>query len=84
MGWGAQSRESPGWPGFVNPGGNRAQQRCRAVPGGGSEDQGKDGAWTADGSGNYVTIWRRQGNGSWKVAVDIGNADPVAPPSGRR
>lgn len=23
--------------------------------------------------GNYVTIWRRQSDGSWKVAVDIGN-----------
>jgi uncharacterized protein (TIGR02246 family) len=23
--------------------------------------------------GNYVTIWRRQPDGSWKAAVDIGN-----------
>jgi ketosteroid isomerase-like protein len=48
-----------------------------------SRARGKDGAWTADGSGNYVTIWRRQGDGSWKVAVDIGNADPVARPPAR-
>lgn len=25
------------------------------------------------GRGNYVTIWRRQSDGSWKVAADIGN-----------
>ena len=25
------------------------------------------------GRGNYVTIWRRQSDGTWKVAVDIGN-----------
>ena len=24
-------------------------------------------------SGTYVTIWRKQNDGSWKVAVDIGN-----------
>ncbi len=23
--------------------------------------------------GNYVTLWRRQSDGSWKVALDIGN-----------
>ena len=65
MGWGARSRESPDGFGFVNPGGIGAQQRCRAVR-----------VMAADGAGNYVTIWRRQGDGSWKVAVDIGNADP--------
>ena len=27
------------------------------------------------GTGNYVTIWRKQADGSWKVAVDIGNND---------
>ena len=26
--------------------------------------------------GSYVTIWRKQGDGSWKVVLDIGNADP--------
>jgi len=25
------------------------------------------------GRGNYVTIWRRQPDGTWKVTVDIGN-----------
>jgi ketosteroid isomerase-like protein len=27
--------------------------------------------------GSYVTIWRKQGDGTWKVVLDIGNADPV-------
>jgi len=26
-------------------------------------------------TGSYVTIWRRQPDGQWKVAVDIGNPD---------
>lgn len=25
--------------------------------------------------GNYVTIWRKQKDGSWKAAVDIGNSE---------
>lgn len=25
--------------------------------------------------GNYVTIWRKQADGSWKAAVDIGNPE---------
>jgi ketosteroid isomerase-like protein len=25
--------------------------------------------------GNYVTIWRKQPDGSWKAAVDIGNPE---------
>jgi ketosteroid isomerase-like protein len=30
--------------------------------------------------GNYVTIWQKQRDGSWKVAVDIGNDDaPTGP-----
>ncbi len=34
----------------------------------------------ATGSGSYVTIWRRMEDGTWKVAVDIGNPDqPVVP-----
>ncbi len=28
--------------------------------------------------GSYVTIWRRQADGSWKVVLDVGNADPPA------
>ncbi len=31
--------------------------------------------------GNYVTIWHKQRDGSWKAAVDIGNDD--APPGPR-
>ncbi len=27
-------------------------------------------------TGSYVTIWRRDGDGSWKVALDVGNPDP--------
>jgi ketosteroid isomerase-like protein len=27
------------------------------------------------GTGNYVTIWRKEGDGSWKVMVNIGNLD---------
>jgi ketosteroid isomerase-like protein len=45
---------------------------------------GRDGRWAADGSGNYVTIWRRQPDGSWKVAVDIGNQDAPPPDSAQR
>jgi len=26
--------------------------------------------------GNYVTIWRKDAGGVWRVAVDIGNSDP--------
>jgi len=44
---------------------------------------GKDGGWTVEGTGSYVTIWRRRGDGSWKVAVDIGNQDAPPPDSGR-
>jgi ketosteroid isomerase-like protein len=27
--------------------------------------------------GTYVTIWRKQGDGTWKVVLDVGNADPA-------
>ncbi len=27
------------------------------------------------GSGNYLTVWRKDEGGDWKVAVDIGNSD---------
>ena len=37
-----------------------------------------DGGTTSSASGNYVTIWRRDPDGSWKVAVDIGNKDAAA------
>ena len=44
--------------------------------------RGRDGAWAPEGTGNYVTIWRRQEDGSWKVAVDIGNTDAPRPRAG--
>jgi ketosteroid isomerase-like protein len=28
------------------------------------------------GYGKYVTIWRKQRDGSWKLALDIGNSNP--------
>ena len=34
------------------------------------------------GEGRYVSIWRRQEDGSWKVVMDLGN--PVDPGSERR
>lgn len=35
----------------------------------------KDSTVTTHGS--YVTIWRKQGDGTWKVVLDIGNSDPA-------
>lgn len=29
-------------------------------------------------TGKYLTVWRKQPDGSWKVAADIGNDDPPA------
>jgi len=31
---------------------------------------------TATLRGTYVTVWRKQGDGTWKVVLDVGNADP--------
>ena len=36
-----------------------------------SKSQAADGT-TQEGSGNYVTIWRKEG-GKWKVVFDLGN-----------
>ena len=30
-------------------------------------------------TGMYVSIWRRQANGEWKVEMDLGN--PITPPT---
>jgi ketosteroid isomerase-like protein len=30
--------------------------------------------------GSYVTIWRKQADGAWKVVLDVGNADPAPTP----
>ena len=31
--------------------------------------------------GSYVTIWRKQPDGTWKVALDIGSFVPLKPPA---
>jgi ketosteroid isomerase-like protein len=31
-------------------------------------------------TGTYVTIWERQADGSWKVALDVGSPDPEPRP----
>jgi len=38
----------------------------------------KDGTLVTRGS--YVTIWRKQADGSWKVVLDVGNPDPAPDP----
>jgi ketosteroid isomerase-like protein len=38
--------------------------------------RGPAGSKAVTGTGNYVTLWKRQADGSWKVALDIGNSDP--------
>lgn len=30
--------------------------------------------------GNYLTVWHKQNDGSWKFSYDIGNRDPVQAP----
>jgi ketosteroid isomerase-like protein len=45
-----------------------------------SEVRGPDGALQRS-EGLYVSIWRRQADGSWKVVMDLGN--PTSPPPGR-
>lgn len=42
-----------------------------------SEGVGPDGE-PRTGQGRYVSIWRRQPDGSWKVVMDLGN--PTGPP----
>ena len=37
------------------------------------------GAAVMNDSGKYVVIWARQGDGSWKLAVDIWNSDLPMP-----
>lgn len=37
------------------------------------------GADVVNDSGKYVVIWKRQGDGSWKLAVDIWNSDLPMP-----
>ncbi|TMB25266.1 MAG: DUF4440 domain-containing protein [Deltaproteobacteria bacterium] len=36
---------------------------------------------TPDGErrGKYITIWRKQADGTWKVSADLGNQGPLAP-----
>ncbi|HSM61388.1 MAG TPA: DUF4440 domain-containing protein, partial [Longimicrobiales bacterium] len=42
-----------------------------------SEGPGPDGE-VRTGQGRYVSVWRRQADGSWKVVMDLGN--PTAAP----
>ena len=39
-----------------------------------------DGSVTIRSTGRYLTIWRRQPDGSWKVELDTGNSDPKPSP----
>jgi uncharacterized protein (TIGR02246 family) len=41
------------------------------------ERTARRGDSTVTRRGSYVTIWKRQGDGTWKAVLDIGNADPV-------
>ena len=40
-----------------------------------------DGSTSVTARGSYVTIWRRQADGTWNVVVDIGNSDEVETPA---
>jgi len=31
-------------------------------------------------TGKYLTVWKKQKDGSWKVEADMGNQDPPSPP----
>jgi ketosteroid isomerase-like protein len=55
----------------VSPGGNMAYTigRWDRTPRAGAP------AGAAVRHGSYVTIWRKQGDGTWKVVLDVGNAD---------
>jgi ketosteroid isomerase-like protein len=44
-----------------------------------SRREARDSANTLLGTGTYLTIWRRQADGTWKVEVDIGTYTPVTP-----
>lgn len=39
-----------------------------------------DGSVTIRSTGRYLTVWRRQPDGSWKVELDTGNTDPKPKP----
>jgi ketosteroid isomerase-like protein len=43
-----------------------------------SRAPGPDGV-DVEGRGRYVTIWRLQADGSWKVVMDLGNPSDVPP-----
>ena len=36
-----------------------------------------DGSFTVLSTGRYLTIWRKQPDGSWKAELDTGNPDPA-------
>ena len=41
-----------------------------------SKDKDKDGKPTVE-HGKYTSIWKKQGDGNWKVVLDMGNASPA-------
>lgn len=45
---------------------------------GSSRREARDSLGTLLGTGHYLTIWRRQGDGRWKVEQDVGTYTPVA------